>query len=242
MVEISLTKSWKIVKNISKLAIILDSINGTTRMENHIADYQYQYFDPKDRKGYIRDGHFDSVESLCNEINEEIDAISHNDLKIRPKLYYDYVSKYVYIHNQEHHRNHRGILEAILVPDFSKEIADILGYDSLSHSESNKNYKSKADRPADINAGHTSFYVLMDLLEPQYVGDTRAKLLRAVGIPTNVKFGEQILINYDNPHYIPILTNEFENIEIDIKDDTNERVSFMFGRTRVKLHFRKVND
>ncbi len=40
-------------------------------------------------------------------------------------------------------------------------------------------------------------------------------------------------------HYVPVVAKEVDRIQIDIKDDSNLSVPFQFGKTVVKLHFRK---
>ena len=39
--------------------------------------------------------------------------------------------------------------------------------------------------------------------------------------------------------YVPIKVKSFETIEINIKDDKNENVSFGFGKSIVALHFKQ---
>ena len=47
-------------------------------------------------------------------------------------------------------------------------------------------------------------YIYSDICSYQYVGDTFAPLLNVVAVPSNVKYGDNIVINYGTPHYIPI--------------------------------------
>ena len=98
-----------------------------------------------------------------------------------------------------------------------------------------------AERPADITAGIHTLYVYCDIVQPQYIGDTRVKLLRSVEVPSERKFGDTVVLSYSDPHYIPVLVNEFDSIEIHIKDDSTRDIPFMYGRTKIKLHFRRQN-
>ena len=66
------------------------------------------------------------------------------------------------------------------------------------------------------------------------------QLLRSVEIPPHAQFGDKITLNYEKPHYIPILCNDFDEIEINISDDINQLIRFTFGRTRIKLHFKQI--
>ncbi len=89
----------------------------------------------------------------------------------------------------------------------------------------------------DIRVGFYSLYVYCSLVEPQIVGNVTAPLIRSVQIEGN--YGNIIEKLYHTPHYVPIVAKEVDRIEIDIKGDNNQSVPFQFGKTVVKLHFRK---
>ena len=44
---------------------------------------------------------------------------------------------------------------------------------------------------------------------------------------------------YNQPLYVPVNTSTFDTIEINIKDDTGQNVSFKAGKVICKLHFRQ---
>jgi len=52
--------------------------------------------------------------------------------------------------------------------------------------------------------------------------------------------GDIIEKMFDTPHYVPVLANEVDRVQIEIKDDRNQLVPFDFGKVVVKLHFRKT--
>jgi len=85
----------------------------------------------------------------------------------------------------------------------------------------------------------SSLYVYSYIIKPVFVGNVEASLLRIVEIPNDKKFGETVEIKYKNPQYHPLVSHEFDSIEIDIRDDTNQPINFAFGKTVVTLHFRK---
>ena len=80
-------------------------------------------------------------------------------------------------------------------------------------------------------------YVYCNIVQPQVVGDTNAKLLRA--IPTEGQIGDLITRNYSNPQYLPVQMKSFEDIEILLRDDTGAPVAFEHGRVLVTLHFQR---
>ena len=96
-----------------------------------------------------------------------------------------------------------------------------------------------AQDPFELSGGYHSLFVYCDIVRPSYVGDSFTQLLRFVEIPQGYSYGDQIVLTYPDTHYLPVMTKEFETIEIDIKDDTGQRIPFEFGRTIIVLHFRK---
>ena len=75
------------------------------------------------------------------------------------------------------------------------------------------------------------------MLECVPVGDTVAPLLRIVQV--NGVQGEMTHLQYDQPRYAPLQKKKFDTIEIDIRDDAGEKISFDSGKLIVTLHFRK---
>ena len=235
LVEISYTKSWKNVRNSCNVGLTIRDGPVENRITTEKTD---GYFpdSPQKRKGVIRDGYYEDAMALCREIFNEL--TSHPEVHLLPVFHFDNIRKIIFIEPGLTKKN------KICLPYMNEEIAALLGFDNFTTKEPNFNaYKYVyADRPADINCNLKTLYVYCDICEPQYVGDSRTKLLKTVEVPDNSKYGDQIFLNYTNPHYVPLLVNEFEQIEVDIKDDTDCRIPFMFGRTRLKLHFRRRDD
>ena len=136
-----------------------------------------------------------------------------------------------------------------LFPYFSKHIEEMLGmtdYDnkSLYQRESKKEFERgwfDAYRPVDLNAGYYSLYLYCNLVRESFVGNTFAQLLREIEIPANAQHGQQIVLTYTHPHYIPLAVNNFQIVYINIKNELNETVPFEFGRVIVKLHFKQYD-
>ena len=89
----------------------------------------------------------------------------------------------------------------------------------------------------DLQGGFHSLYVYCNAVEPQIVGDVYAPLLRTVGL-SGTK-GETVVRNFIDPHYMSVNVDELRTLEINIKDDTGENVSFRSGKVICKLHFRE---
>jgi hypothetical protein len=103
----------------------------------------------------------------------------------------------------------------------------------------NKYKRFTATSPFDLSGGYHSLFVYCNVVQPSYVGDSFTQLLRIVEIPTEKIYGDQVHLHYSTTHYVPLLTQEFETIEIDIKAETGESVPFEFGRSILTLHFRR---
>lgn len=94
----------------------------------------------------------------------------------------------------------------------------------------------------DISMGlPTHMYVYCDLIEPQLIGDATAPLLKIVNVDREkYTHGAHKTIHYTSPHYVPLMKGTFETIEVDLRDHTGKKLSFLFGTSYVKLHFRRV--
>ena len=83
-------------------------------------------------------------------------------------------------------------------------------------------------------------YVYTDIIEFQYVGDTKAQLIAT--IPVNTKQSEKIsCMTFDNPLYFDVNTNKINTIHIQIKDDQNRFIRFKdgFSKVLIKLEFKQ---
>lgn len=89
----------------------------------------------------------------------------------------------------------------------------------------------------DLRAGFESLYVYSNIIDNQFVGDVQVPLLRIVNVTGNrLDIVDRI---YDNPHYCNVLQKDIETIEMYLKNDFGEPISFEFGKVVIKLHFKK---
>ncbi|KAG8239543.1 hypothetical protein J437_LFUL019262 [Ladona fulva] len=110
---------------------------------------------------------------------------------------------------------------------FSPKLALQLGFDpKLKISVG-----SVSNHPANLFLGFPhQILIYCDIVEQQFIGDTCAPLLRMVNMETRkYVYGSQKLISFDSPHYVPLMRREFDNIEIDLRDDAGNRIPFEFG-------------
>ncbi|CAB3992890.1 Hypothetical predicted protein [Paramuricea clavata] len=116
---------------------------------------------------------------------------------------------------------------------FTGELATVLGFDQDTLIEK----KTSSPYAADINGGFSSMYVYTDIVDAQFVGDVKVPLLRIVNIEG--EYGNTVHASFRNLQYVLVKVNSFETIEVNIKNDQNENVSFEFGKSIATLHFRQ---
>ena len=84
---------------------------------------------------------------------------------------------------------------------------------------------------------YTALYVYADIIQDQLVGDVRAPLLRVV--PKKSRYGDTTCVIYEQSQFLPLSRSNIPNIEINIKSDTGELVSFESGKSIVTFVFRR---
>ena len=82
-------------------------------------------------------------------------------------------------------------------------------------------------------------FVYCDIVKPHIVGDVKVPLLRILPIDSQEK-GTVVTKTYEHIQYFPVSKNRFSSVEINIKDDTDENLSFQKGKLVVTLHLRKA--
>lgn len=99
-----------------------------------------------------------------------------------------------------------------------------------------------AKYPPDLTGGFSSAYVYCDCIEPVVVGDTLAPLLRTVSLATKKQhgYGENIVKQFINPHFKPVIATNLHSIKISINDDRDQPIKFQFGKSCVTLLFKRL--
>lgn len=84
------------------------------------------------------------------------------------------------------------------------------------------------------------FFFYTDIIEDQYVGDSKAKLLDTMSL--RGEKGESVSVAIASPHYVDLTVTEVTSININIRDSMGEYIHFdNLSRVIVKLHFRPKN-
>ena len=167
----------------------------------------------------IPPGHYSTIEDVIAKMNELV--TKDQRFKDDVKFTYDSRSRKVTVHLENN-------TEISL-----RDISYLLGF-------SGPRVISKAvtaEREADIEDGLHDLYIYCDVVKAQYVGNALVPLLPIV--PVEGVDGQRISKSFLRPQYIPVDRKVFETIEINIKRDTGESVSFEFGKVLLTLHFRQ---
>lgn len=199
--------------------------------------------------------HSNEVKSPKNSFVESI---------IQPGLYSDVRGLIEEINNLECTRNHlklkleRGGLVTISricgsecsaqihEITFSAKLKKILGFES-DMSESvfvvKNNEPLIGSRPANLsNALPSNLMVYSDILEPLVTGDVQARLLRTISLDTrDYSYGCTRVKTFSPAMYLPLLFNNFQTIELDLRDQHGDPLPFDHGTLMVILHFKRTN-
>ena len=96
-----------------------------------------------------------------------------------------------------------------------------------------------AEEPYNLKDDFDNIYLYCNLVKHNFVGDSITQLLRLIEIPPDSKYRDQITVNYTNVFFHKLSMNEFDSIEVELKNDLNEHIPFLFGRVIITLHFKK---
>ena len=74
-------------------------------------------------------------------------------------------------------------------------------------------------------------------ISSQVYGNSFANVLRVIPIKANQYTGQQVVVEFKNPHYLRCQQSYIKNIHILIKDIAGSDLKFRQGSVRIKLHF-----
>lgn len=201
----------------------------------------------------VRPGHYSSIQDLIEEIEyvikDHMRSLNFNVVNdTHPKVLLDRAEKRIAFIAGSQRTNDPKETPAVydrIYFDFDQHLMSILGFfeGTREYREGRRQWVLKADVVYNIKAGIHCLAVYSDVALPVHIGDVYAPVLKIVPIPpSGTVFGDQINYRFDSPDYIPLIVNEFDNIKIDIRMDDGQLVPFNFGRSVVKLHFKKVDN
>ena len=173
---------------------------------------------------YFADGYYGSAKMLVRALNDGVKGGSVN-------FAYDPVTQKVCVPM-------KGDTTFMLYED----LPDVLGFgtgDGVVIQTCRRKTLTECNSIVDLRRGFESLYVYSSIVEPRFVGDKIAPLLRIV--PITGRHGEMVTARFDHVQYIPELSREFSSVETEIRDDTGRPVPFERGKVTVTLHFRRCS-
>lgn len=85
-----------------------------------------------------------------------------------------------------------------------------------------------------------TIFIYTNIIEEQYIGDTKAQLLETVSI--HGQKNETITVDIVNPNYVNLALSELNTINIVLKNSEGENIRFTnLSKVIVKLHFKPKN-
>ena len=144
-----------------------------------------------------------------------------------------------------------------------EEVPSILGFngtkDTSHHGFIDIGYKSKnagnslnrhvGDLPVDITCGSQLIFVYIDIIEHQNVGDVRAPVTKIIESERRLRNGSINTVtpihhkSYTNLDYKPILSNNIQNIQVELRNETGKLIPFTgTEKVIVSLKFQKIFD
>lgn len=189
----------------------------STFNEKEAYDFKFANDEGLERKVSIVEGYYKSMDDLIDELNF---AMGNEFADV--SFIYDSISGRVKLY-----------LKPGYVVSFNRALSEVMGF------EYERSYDRSITGPyvADVKRGFNSLFVYCSICESQIVGDAYVPLLRTVYV--SGEQGEIVNTIFDSPHYVPVNTSKFDTVEINIKNDMNEFVSFTTGKVLCKLHFRQ---
>jgi len=178
----------------------------------------------------VLSGYYNTMVELVEAVNNTIHEYANKHKFIMyPAFNYNPITKRV-----------NALVGRGMTLHFSPTLCNMLGIDEHQNpivSDVDYSLRFKGHNICDINDGFSSAYVYCNVLEHIPVGDTKAPLLRIVGL--SGKSGDTIHTIYEKPIYVPLQQKSFDSIEIDMRSDTGDPIPFEYGKVLVTLHFRQ---
>lgn len=172
------------------------------------------------------DGMFKTIPSVIDQINT---VLRNAQLENKVVLTYDEIRNRV-IFEIKDDRDGFGI-------SFSQNVLNILGLKRKPHEYYTNGVYT--ENPTDISQGFSALYVYADIVENRMVGDSMVPLLRVVPVENKSRSSDIQWVRFNHIQYVPVAQRNSDVIEINIRRDNGEIISFEGGKVVITLHFQK---
>lgn len=100
-------------------------------------------------------------------------------------------------------------------------------------------FRITAPNRVDMDESKYNMFVYCNLVENSIVGDTQVPLLRSIPV-TEKDRAPYISQYFEDKRYLPLSSNFFQAIEIQITDEYGELIDFQYGKVIVTVHLRQI--
>lgn len=182
------------------------------------------------KKWSIPSGSYDSVKKVISMIEQTI--LRRYTIKNRNafNVVYNKTTKRVTVETKFNYAVHFGSDICIL---FGFELGKLSsrGMDMIEGKRTGEFYASKS-------GGLNTLYVYTDIIREQIVGGMYAPLLKVINLGQKHNNEDSTSLTLDRLFYCAVKRSHFDNINIQLRDDTGELVHFEFGKVVIVLEFR----
>lgn len=193
----------------------------------------------------IPEGYYQTVEEILKILNSQI---RQKLIEINKLINYDREAGSIFsdtltidekslkvIVNKKIISEFRNIFKSVERIYFSGNLATIMGFDMERH-DLQHNFES--EHTANLNFGISpEIFLYINIIYPQLIGHTSSEVIEI--FPTldhRSKFSGIIQKKFPAPHYVKILTKNFRTIDVQLKNNLNEYIEFIFGTVTAVFH------
>jgi hypothetical protein len=242
LAEITYANSWD---TLSSAYITLHTFNYSdiTKSENEAR--------PHGSYVPIPDGHYGTIESLIKAIHVAIEKFWNDEIALlqsfigedadRKAKHAPYIRKMRKARKDSVQLGYDKVRRRVhikLSPEYvyrvylTDPLKNALGIEHAIEQSS-----VMAEYPPNMLGSISTMFVYCDIISPQIVGDVKAPLIRTISV--SGVYGAVTTVDFPNIHYVDLLTRNFQSIRITIKSEAGYTIPFKYGKTIVKLHFRR---
>lgn len=193
----------------------------------------------------IPEGYYNSIQEVMKILNSQIRTKLNEEVPSDPERSSSAMNHHdaftlnernmkVYV-NKRTLQDFNDIFKSITRIYFNGNLATIFGFEMEKHDLQSD---LVGEHMANLNFGISpDVFLYLNIIYPQLVGDCSCEVIKI--FPTlkpDSRFSEIILREFPTPQYVKILTKNIRNINVQLKNNLNEFMDFIFGVVTVVLH------
>ena len=178
----------------------------------------------------IPSGYYETIGSLLQALRDAVGDITVHRLEGEASKAFDFEETSGHVRIEVRHN---------YSIQFGSDIALLLGFPTNERMSHIISESVTGKHHATLSGGLNTMYVYTDIIKDQQVGGIAAPLLRIVNLDRKTNNEDQSSRIYQRLHYVPLRTNRFDTVNVQLRDDTGELMHFEYGKVVVSLVFRE---